>query len=63
MIRLLLYDFILYFQTYAPTGFDTHTSTYQVSDTYRIHMSIWDTSGKFNHLKTEVKPQNIQEVK
>lgn len=32
-------------ETYAPTGFDTYTSTYQVSDTYRIHMSIWDTSG------------------
>lgn len=32
-------------ETYTPTGFDTYTSTYHVSDTYKIHMSIWDTSG------------------
>lgn len=32
-------------ETYTPTGFDTHTTTYHVSDTYKIHMSIWDTSG------------------
>lgn len=31
--------------TYAPTGFDTYTATYHVSDTYKIQMSIWDTSG------------------
>ncbi|XP_071108825.1 rho-related GTP-binding protein RhoN-like [Haliotis cracherodii] len=31
--------------TYTPTGFDTFTSTYNVSETYRIQISIWDTSG------------------
>ncbi|KAK3103123.1 hypothetical protein FSP39_016642 [Pinctada imbricata] len=34
-----------YNDTYTPTGFDTYTTTYNVSDTYRIQMSIWDTSG------------------
>lgn len=30
---------------YTPTGFDTYSGSYTVSDTYTIHMSIWDTSG------------------
>lgn len=32
-------------ETYTPTGFDTYSGSYNVSDTYRIQMSIWDTSG------------------
>ncbi|KAK7111107.1 rho-related GTP-binding protein RhoE-like [Littorina saxatilis] len=32
-------------ETYTPTGFDTYSGSYNVSDTYTIHMSIWDTSG------------------
>ncbi|XP_076460369.1 ras-related protein Rac1-like [Babylonia areolata] len=31
--------------TYTPTGFDTYSGVYNVSDTYTINMSIWDTSG------------------
>ncbi|KAL8621282.1 hypothetical protein ACOMHN_008107 [Nucella lapillus] len=31
--------------SYTPTGFDTYSGSYSVSDTYAIHMSIWDTSG------------------
>lgn len=34
-----------YSDIYTPTGFDTYTTTYKVSETYRIQMSIWDTSG------------------
>ncbi|XP_064613831.1 rho-related GTP-binding protein RhoE-like [Liolophura sinensis] len=34
-----------YLEKYTPTGFDTYTGTYKVSSTYRIKMSIWDTSG------------------
>lgn len=34
-----------YTDTYTATGFDTYHSTYQVSSTYKIQMSIWDTSG------------------
>ncbi|WAQ94420.1 RND3-like protein [Mya arenaria] len=34
-----------YTDTYTATGFDTYNTTYQVSATYRIHLSIWDTSG------------------
>ncbi|XP_076472662.1 rho-related GTP-binding protein RhoE-like [Babylonia areolata] len=32
-------------ESYTPTGFDTYSGSYNVSDTYTIHMSIWDTSG------------------
>lgn len=32
-------------ETYTPTGFDTYSGSYNVSDSYRIQMSIWDTSG------------------
>lgn len=34
-----------YFQVYSPTAFDTYNTTYHVSETYRIQMSLWDTSG------------------
>ncbi|KAL3831904.1 hypothetical protein ACJMK2_023598 [Sinanodonta woodiana] len=34
-----------YTETYTPTGFDTYTTTYSVSDSFRIQMSIWDTTG------------------
>ncbi|KAH9520112.1 Rho- GTP-binding protein RhoE, partial [Bulinus truncatus] len=33
-----------FLQTYTPTGFDTYTCQYSVSENYKIHMSIWDTS-------------------
>ncbi|KAL5007523.1 hypothetical protein ScPMuIL_016329 [Solemya velum] len=34
-----------YTDEFTPTGFDTYNVTYNVSDTYKIQMSIWDTSG------------------
>ncbi|CAI9728252.1 rho-related GTP-binding ras-like [Octopus vulgaris] len=34
-----------FLETYAPTGFNTYNATYDVSDTYKIEMSVWDTSG------------------
>lgn len=34
-----------YTDTYTPTGFDTYNTTYQVSASYKIQLSIWDTSG------------------
>lgn len=34
-----------YTDSYTATGFDTYTTTYTVSSTYKINMSIWDTSG------------------
>lgn len=34
-----------FLESYTPTGFDTYSGSYNVSDTYTIHMSIWDTSG------------------
>ncbi|KAL3831906.1 hypothetical protein ACJMK2_023600 [Sinanodonta woodiana] len=34
-----------YNEAYTATGFDTYTTTYNVSSTYKIQMSIWDTSG------------------
>ncbi|KAL4222024.1 Rho-related GTP-binding protein RhoE [Mactra antiquata] len=35
----------IYSDTYTATGFDTYHSTYKVSASYTIQMSIWDTSG------------------
>lgn len=35
----------LFLETYTPTGFDTYNCQYSVSETYKILMSIWDTSG------------------
>jgi len=37
--------FYFSFQDYTPTGFDTYTSTYDVTDNYTINLSLWDTSG------------------
>ncbi|XP_025094563.1 rho-related GTP-binding protein RhoE-like [Pomacea canaliculata] len=34
-----------FLESYTPTGFDTYSGSYSVSDSYRIQMSIWDTSG------------------
>uniref|UniRef100_A0A8W8MSR8 Rho-related GTP-binding protein RhoE n=1 Tax=Magallana gigas TaxID=29159 RepID=A0A8W8MSR8_MAGGI len=31
-------------EVYSPTAFDTYNTTYHVSETYRIQMSLWDTS-------------------
>lgn len=45
--------YFVYFQTYTATGFDTYHSTYQVSATYKIEMSIWDTSGENFTLATK----------
>lgn len=34
-----------FLEAYTPTGFNTYNATYDVSDTYKIEMSVWDTSG------------------
>ncbi|XP_005089068.1 rho-related GTP-binding protein RhoN [Aplysia californica] len=47
-------------ESYAPTGFDTYNSHYSVSDTYRIHMSIWDTSGDVGY--DRVRPLSYTEA-
>lgn len=33
-------------EAYTPSEFDTYTSTYNVTDSYTIQLSLWDTSGK-----------------
>lgn len=49
-----------FLETYTPTGFDTYTSEYSVSDTYKIHMSIWDTSGDSDY--DRVRPLSYGEA-
>ncbi|XP_059140866.1 LOW QUALITY PROTEIN: uncharacterized protein LOC131928765 [Physella acuta] len=48
-----------FLQTYVPTGFDTYTSQYSVSDNYKIYMSIWDTSGDVGY--DRVRPLSYTE--
>uniref|UniRef100_A0A0B7A8L5 Uncharacterized protein n=1 Tax=Arion vulgaris TaxID=1028688 RepID=A0A0B7A8L5_9EUPU len=48
-----------FLETYTPTGFDTYSSQYCVSDTYKIHMSIWDTSGDAGY--DRVRPLSYSE--
>lgn len=33
-------------EEYTPSEFDTYTTTYDVTDSYTIQLSLWDTSGK-----------------
>uniref|UniRef100_A0A2C9LHN7 Uncharacterized protein n=1 Tax=Biomphalaria glabrata TaxID=6526 RepID=A0A2C9LHN7_BIOGL len=49
-----------FLQTYTPTGFDTYTYQYSVSDNYKIHMSIWDTSGDVGY--DRVRPLSYSEA-
>lgn len=41
-------------EIYTATAFDTYNTTYHVSDTYKIQMSLWDTSG--SHMYNSVRP-------
>lgn len=41
-------------EVYSPTAFDTYNTTYHVSETYKIQMSLWDTSG--SHRYDSVRP-------
>lgn len=36
-------------EAYTPTGFDTYNATYQASAAYKVHLSIWDTSGNSSY--------------
>ncbi|CAG5125098.1 unnamed protein product [Candidula unifasciata] len=49
-----------FLETYTPTGFETHNSQYSVSETYKITMSIWDTSGDVGYDK--VRPLSYGEA-
>lgn len=45
---------------YTPTGFDTYTTTYNVTDTYTIKLSLWDTSGKDEY--SRVRPLSYNDA-
>ncbi|GAB1601096.1 rho-related GTP-binding protein RhoE-like [Argonauta hians] len=49
-----------FLETYAPTGFNTYNATYDVSDTYKIEMSVWDTSGDAGY--DRVRPLSYNEA-
>ncbi|KAL4222531.1 Rho GTPase [Mactra antiquata] len=45
---------------YTPTGFDTYTTTYEVSEAYTIQLSLWDTSGKDEYCR--VRPLSYSDA-
>ncbi|CAG5132345.1 unnamed protein product [Candidula unifasciata] len=55
--RYVKYSFL---ETYTPTGFDTYSTQYCVSDTYKINMSVWDTSGDAGY--DRVRPLSYNEA-
>lgn len=38
------------FQAYDVTGIESYSTVYEVSESYRIELSIWDTSGELSAL-------------
>ncbi|XP_050418814.1 uncharacterized protein LOC126832156 [Patella vulgata] len=49
-----------YSEDYKPTGFDTFSTTYNVSETYKIQITIWDTSGDAGY--DRVRPLSYSEA-
>ncbi|ESO82046.1 hypothetical protein LOTGIDRAFT_223513 [Lottia gigantea] len=47
-------------EVYTPTGFDTFSTTYNVSETYKIQITIWDTSGDAGY--DRVRPLSYSEA-